>query len=118
MSNAKSVKAVNSASHERLEDLIIEAIEARAKEQDSEFRIDEFDVTVRKELGQPIAVDIRVYGMAGNTTKDEFVNADNEVVKGGGSFSVTMDDDTVVKFVFSKVINLDGTDYLVTYLLA
>lgn len=118
MSNNKVTEAVNKVSNERLEDLIREALMARTLEQDSELRIEEFDIAVRKELGQPITVEIRVYGLAGNTTKDEFVDASGQVVKGGGSFNVKLDDDTVAKFVFAEVLNLDATDYQVTYKLA
>jgi hypothetical protein len=116
--SSKVSDAIDRVSNDRLEDLIRDALMARTVEQDSDLRIDEFDISIRKELGQPIAVEIRVYGLAGNTTKDEFVDAGGKVVKGGGSFSINLDDDTVAKFVFAEVLNLDATDYQVTYKLA
>jgi hypothetical protein len=116
--SSKVSEAINKVSNDRLEDLIRDALMVRTVEQDSDLRIEEFDIAVRKELGQPITIEIRVYGSAGNTTKDEFADANGKVVKGGGSFSIKLDDDTVAKFVFAEVLNLDATDYQVTYKLA
>jgi len=118
-SNAKSVEAVNRVSHERLEDLVREAITAKLNDPDCELRIDEYDLAIRKEVNQPVLLDLTVFGMAGNTTKDEFSKpgdgGGSEVVKGGGSISVALDDDTAVKFVFQEIVNLNATDYMVTY---
>lgn len=121
--NDKAMEAVGRVANERLEDLIKEALTSRMNESDCEMRFQEFEIAVRKEMGQPILLDVTVYGMAGDTTKDEFATVDKEgrpasVVKGGGSFNITLDDDTVVKFVFHGITNLNATDYLVTYRLA
>jgi len=118
MKSDKVTRALSKVSIDMLEDLISDAIKERTNEQDSKLSIDEFDVSIRKELGKPIAIDIRVYGMAGNTTKDEFVDSTGKVVEGGGSFKLVLDDDTVAKFVFVEIFNLDATDYQVTYQLA
>ena len=80
-SNAKSVEAVNRVSHERLEDLVREAITAKLNDPDCELRIDEYDLAIRKEVNQPVLLDLTVFGMAGNTTKDEFSKPGD----GGGS---------------------------------
>ena len=122
ISNSKSEEAVGKISNDRLEDLIDAALRQRMTEQDCELTIDEIDIAIRKEVGRPIFADITVYGLAGNTTKDEFATKDAkgnvEVIKGGGSIAVTLDDDTAVKFVFDGITNLNATDYLVTYRLA
>ena len=116
-----AIEAVNKVPNERMEDLIHEALVARMDERDCEMKFQEFDVSVRREVGKPIFVDLNVSGMSGDTSKDSFAKIGPngvEVVKGGGSFSVKLDDDSVVKFVFSEVLNLNSTDYLVTYRLA
>jgi hypothetical protein len=110
----EAINAVNRVSHERMEDLIREAIAAKLNDPECELRIDEFDLAIRKDVGQPVMLDMTVFGMAGNTTKDEFCVA-GQVVKGGGSIQVTLDDDMTVKFAFKEVVNLNATDYLVTY---
>jgi hypothetical protein len=125
MSNdkTKAAEAVSRVPNERLEDLFSDAIRAKLTEEGCELSVQEFDVTVRKELDQSaVFVDMQVYGMAGDTTKDDFAKVDGngnvQVVKGGGSVSVKLDDDSVVRFVFNGIVNLNATDYLVTYRLA
>ena len=118
MKNDKVEKALGKISNDRLEDLINDAIIARTNDPDSKLRVEEFDIAIRKELNQPISVEIRVYGMAGNTTKDEFVDSTGKVIQGGGSFNLVLDDDSVAKFVYADITNLDATDYQVTYKLA
>lgn len=125
MSNVNSVKAieaVNRVPNDRLEDLIREVLLDKMNEQDCEMRFQEFDLAIRKDVGQPVLVDLNVFGMAGDTTKDDFASTGSDgqvaVVKGGGSFSVTLDDDSVVRFVFQDIVNLNSTDYLVTYRLS
>jgi hypothetical protein len=122
MSNEKATEAVTKVSNERLEDLIKEAINNKMDADGSLVKFQEFDVDIRKELAQPIFVDIDVFGMAGDTTKDEFAVTGKDgkvsVIKGGGSFSVKLDDDTVVKFVFDSIVNLNATDYRITYRIA
>ena len=118
--NTVAIEAVSRVPNERLEDLFEEAIRSKLTEEDCKLNIQEFDVDIRKELDQSgVFVDMTVYGMANNTTKDDFAKTDKkgniEVVKGGGSFAVKLDDDSVVKFAFSNITNLNATDYLVTY---
>lgn len=119
MNNDTSIKAVNKVPNDRLEDLIRSVLLAKMDEQDCKMKFDEFDLDIRKEMNQPVFVDLQVFGMAGNTTKDEFATTDSKknvsIINGGGSFSVTLDDDSVVKFVFHNIVNLNATDYLVTY---
>jgi len=119
MSNSKSSEAVSRVPNERLEDLIHEAVLAKMNEPDCEMRFQEFDVTVRKEVDQTIFIDLQIFGMADDTTKDQFVTGDSiknpVVVKGGGRITVTLDDDSVVRFVYDSIVNLNATDYLVTY---
>ncbi len=117
----KILEAVNRIPNERLEDLIHEAILEKMDEPDCDMRFQEFEVVVRKEVDTSLFVDIQVYGMAGDTTKDDFASSRNgqvQVIKGGGSIVITLDDDTEAKFVFSDLVNLNATDYLVTYRLA
>jgi len=114
---ANAIAAVNKVSHERMEDLIREAIQAKLNDPECDLRLQEFDLAMRKEVGQPVLLDLTVYGMAGDTTKDDFC-VGGQVVRGGGSIQVTLDDDTTVKFAFKDVVNLNATDYLVTYQLA
>ena len=118
----KAVEAVNRVPNERLEDLFREAILAKMDDASCAMRFQEFDLDIRKEVGQPVLVDMTVFGMADDTTKDTFVTKDasgnDVVISGGGSVSVTLDDDSVVKFVFSAIVNLNATDYLVTYRLS
>ena len=118
MSN-QSIKAVNKVPNDRLEDLIRAVLLAKMSEADCEMKFDEFDFDIHKDIGQPILVDVHVFGMAGDTTKEEFAiigpKKNVSVIKGGGSFLVTLDDDSEVKFVFHDIINLNATDYLVTY---
>lgn len=121
--NSAAVEAVGRTPNERLEDLFSDAIRAKLTEADCELSLQEFDVAIRKELDQSqVFVDMTVYGMAGDTTKDDFTSIDGNgnvtVVKGGGSVIVTLDDDTKAKFVFNGVVNLNATDYLVTYKLS
>ncbi len=116
--NQKSADAVSRVPNERLEDLFREAIQAKLNDPDCELKIQEFDLAIRKDVDQPVFVDMTVFGMAGDTTKDEFVGSDKQVVKGAGSVQLTLDDDTVVKLVFHDIVNLNATDYLVTYRLA
>lgn len=119
MSKSKASEAINRVPNERLEDLIHEAVANKMNEQDSKIRFQEFDVTVRKEVDQSVFVDLQIYGMADDTTKDEFATKDSSgntiVVSGGGSITVTLDDESVVKFVYDNIVNLNATDYLVTY---
>lgn len=114
-----SAEAVGKVSNERLEDLIDAAIRQKMNEHDCKLIIDEFDIAIRKEMNKPVFADITVYGIAGNTTKDEFAQLNSsdsmEVVKGGGSVAITLDDGSQVKFVFDSITNLNATDYLVTY---
>ena len=117
----KTLEAVNRIPNERLEDLIHEAILEKMDEPECDMRFQEFEVTVRKDVDQSLFVDVQVYGMAGDTTKDDFASEKNghvQVVKGGGSIVITLDDDTEVKFVYNDIVNLNATDYLVTYSLA
>jgi hypothetical protein len=124
MSNDKNksgaVDAVNRIPNERLEDLFGDAVRERLKEADCKLNIQEFDVKIRKEVGQPtVFVDMVVFGMGGDTTKDAFAKNDSngniEVVKGAGAFTIKLDDDSTVKFVFDSIVNLNATDYQVTY---
>lgn len=117
LTGSKAVSAVNRVSNERMEDKIREAIVEKLNEQDSEIRLQEFELNLRKDVDKPIVLEMTVYGMAGDTTKDTFCQ-DGKVVKGGGSIQVELDNDTKVKFVFKEVVNLNATDYLVTYQLA
>ena len=119
MSVSKSEIAVGRVPNDRLEDLIEEAVRAKMNDRDCDCKLSlqEFDVAIRKEVGQPVYAEITVYGMAGDTTKDDFL-VEGKVVTGGGSFQVKLDDDSTVKFVFSGITNLNATDYLVTYKLA
>lgn len=115
MTNTKSTEAVNRVPNERLEDLIHEVMVGKMNEPDCKLRFQEFDVVIRKEVDQSVFVDLHVFGMADDTTKDQFVDNKASVIKGGGSITVTLDDDSVVKFVFADIVNLNATDYLVTY---
>ena len=120
---SQAIEAVNKVPNERLQDLFEEAVRERMKEPDAKLDIQEFDVEVRKEVDQSaVFVDVHVFGMATQTSKDQFATTDPsgnvKVVQGGGSFTVKLDDDSVVKFVFVEVVNLNATDYRVTYRLA
>jgi hypothetical protein len=119
MQNKKSIEAVNRIPNERLEDLIHDAISAKMNDPDCKIQFQEFDVEVRKEVDMSVFADVQVYGMAGDTTKDEFVDEKSgTVVKGGGSLDITLDNDKKVKFVYDSIVNLNATDYKVTYSLA
>jgi hypothetical protein len=115
MTNTKSTEAVNRVPNERLEDLIHEVMTQKMNEQDCKMRFQEFDVTVRKEVDQSVFVDLHIYGMADDTTKDQFVDPKGAVINGGGSIVVKLDDDSAVKFVFADIVNLNATDYQVNY---
>ena len=114
---SKSEIAVARVPNERLEDLFSDAVRERVAGQDCDLVLQEFDVAIVKEVGRPICINVTVYGSAGDTPKDAFL-VKGKVVKGGGSFQVKLDDDSVVKFVFDSITNLNATDYLVTYKLA
>lgn len=122
MSNSKSFDAVNRVNNERLEDLIHEALVSKMSKPDCKFQFQEFDVEIRKEIGRPVFADVNVFGMAGDTTKDDMVTNEKDglvkVMDGAGSFAITLDDGTVAKFVFDSASNLNATDYMMTYRLA
>ena len=118
INSSKIVESVKRLSDDRLETMVSEALEARMAEHECKMAFQQFDVKIRKEIDKPVFVDITVFGMADDTTKDEFQSMKNgkmEVVKGGEGFNLKLDDDSVASFTFAGVLNLNATDYLVTY---
>ena len=122
LTKQQAFEAVIRVDNDRLEDLIRQSILDRLNEPDCELRLQEFDLAVRKDVDQKVFVDMTVFGMAGETTKDSFATLGSDgqlsVIKGGGSFVVKLDDDNMVKLVFNEIVNLNATDYLVIYSLA
>lgn len=120
--NDNSKKNISSTANDRIGDLFTEAFQNIVSDPKNKINVEEFECNVTKTVGtNEVTVDVRIYGFAGNTSQDEFCvkggNGEYKLLKKGAeNVVIKLDDDSLVTFQFKKCMNLDATDYLLTYI--